>query len=76
MEKQAEEKAMAKKRERVLKQWVRLVHGLRIRQKLQEQYGSKAAEEKGLDTGRDVKQKEDDQVCATFVGCVAWILIY
>ena len=68
MEKQAEEKAMAKKRERVLKQWIRLVHGLRIRQKLQEQYGSKATEGKGLDTEENVKQREGDQVCYIAVG--------
>ncbi|KAJ7741359.1 hypothetical protein B0H16DRAFT_1565520 [Mycena metata] len=37
-EKDAAEKARAKKRERVLKRWTRLVHGLRIRQSFQEEY--------------------------------------
>ncbi|KAF8215000.1 hypothetical protein K438DRAFT_1800573 [Mycena galopus ATCC 62051] len=37
-ENDAAEKARAKKRERVLKRWTRLVHGLRIRQSLQEEY--------------------------------------
>ncbi len=35
----AEEKARKKREERVIKQWTRLIHGLRIRQRLQEQYG-------------------------------------
>ncbi|KAF7314708.1 hypothetical protein MKEN_00944800 [Mycena kentingensis (nom. inval.)] len=34
----AAEKARAKRRDRVLKRWIRLVHGLRIRQSLQEEY--------------------------------------
>ncbi|CCM04912.1 uncharacterized protein FIBRA_07109 [Fibroporia radiculosa] len=34
----AEEKRRAKQQEQVLKRWTRLVHGLRIRQRLQEQY--------------------------------------
>nr|GAT55865.1 predicted protein [Mycena chlorophos] len=37
-EQDAAAKARAKKRDRVLKRWVRLVHGLRIRQSLQEEY--------------------------------------
>ncbi|KAJ7274130.1 hypothetical protein C8J57DRAFT_1506245 [Mycena rebaudengoi] len=37
-ENDAAEKARTKKRERVLKRWKRLVHGLRIRQSLQEEY--------------------------------------
>ncbi|KAJ3503963.1 hypothetical protein NLJ89_g8197 [Agrocybe chaxingu] len=39
-EREADEKARIKKEDRVLKQWTRLIHGLRIRQRLQEQYGS------------------------------------
>ncbi|KAJ7439239.1 hypothetical protein FB451DRAFT_1344313 [Mycena latifolia] len=37
-ENDAAEKARAKKRDRVLKRWTRLVHGLRIRKSLQEEY--------------------------------------
>ncbi|KAJ7256831.1 hypothetical protein B0H12DRAFT_1202006 [Mycena haematopus] len=37
-ENDAAQKAQAKKREQVLKRWTRLVHGLRIRQSLQEEY--------------------------------------
>jgi hypothetical protein len=40
-EQEAEEKARTKLQERVIKRWTRLVHGLRIRQRLQEQYGDK-----------------------------------
>jgi xeroderma pigmentosum group C-complementing protein len=38
----AEEKARAKREERVIKQWTRLIQGLRIRQRLREQYGTKS----------------------------------
>lgn len=38
----AEEKARVKREERVIKQWTRLIQGLRIRQRLQEQYGTKS----------------------------------
>ncbi|KAF7298687.1 hypothetical protein MIND_00815900 [Mycena indigotica] len=37
-EQDAAAKARAKRRDRVLKRWIRLVHGLRIRQSLQEEY--------------------------------------
>ncbi|KAJ7464776.1 hypothetical protein B0H11DRAFT_2051338 [Mycena galericulata] len=37
-ENDAAEKARAKRRDRVLKRWTRLVHGLRIRQSLQDEY--------------------------------------
>ncbi|RDB14699.1 DNA repair protein rhp41 [Hypsizygus marmoreus] len=40
-EQDAEEKARVKREERVLKQWTRLIQGLRIRQRLQEQYATK-----------------------------------
>ncbi|KAL4250566.1 transglutaminase-like superfamily protein [Abortiporus biennis] len=42
-EKEAEEKRRAKRHEHVIKRWTRLIHGLRIRQRLQEQYASKDA---------------------------------
>ncbi|KAF9560913.1 Rad4-domain-containing protein [Agrocybe pediades] len=41
-EAEAEEKARIKKEDRVLKHWVKLIHGLRIRQRLQDQYGTKS----------------------------------
>ncbi|KAJ3862027.1 hypothetical protein EV359DRAFT_46026 [Lentinula novae-zelandiae] len=41
-EREASEKAQIKQRERVLKQWTRLVHGLRIRQRLREQYADRS----------------------------------
>ncbi|KAF9066475.1 hypothetical protein BDP27DRAFT_1423852 [Rhodocollybia butyracea] len=44
-EREASEKARRKKEERVLKQWTRLVHGLRIRQRLQAQYADRRGEE-------------------------------
>lgn len=44
-EKDAEEKARVKREERVLKHWTRLVQGLRIRQRLQEQYATKPEEQ-------------------------------
>ena len=34
-----EEKARMKREEKVIKQWTRLIQGLKIRQRLQEQYG-------------------------------------
>jgi xeroderma pigmentosum group C-complementing protein len=51
-EQEAEEKARTKLQERVIKRWTRLVHGLRIRQRLQEQYGDKpqTEEQHWLDT--------------------------
>ncbi|KAH8114490.1 Rad4-domain-containing protein [Phellopilus nigrolimitatus] len=39
-EREAEEKERAKRKERVIKRWTRLIHGLRIRQRLQEQYAN------------------------------------
>jgi len=35
-----EEKARTKREEKVIKQWTRLIQGLKIRQRLQEQYGT------------------------------------
>ncbi|THU97115.1 Rad4-domain-containing protein [Dendrothele bispora CBS 962.96] len=40
-EQDAERKARIKKEERVIKQWTRIIHGLRIRQRLQDQYVAK-----------------------------------
>ncbi|KAJ3787651.1 hypothetical protein GGU10DRAFT_426726 [Lentinula aff. detonsa] len=48
-EREALEKAQLKKKERVIKQWTRLVHGLRIRQRLQEQYADRLGEGESTD---------------------------
>lgn len=47
-EQEAEEKARLKKEDRVLKHWTRLIQGLRIRQRLQEQYSNKPNAEKAI----------------------------
>ncbi|TFK33041.1 hypothetical protein BDQ12DRAFT_716098 [Crucibulum laeve] len=44
-EREAEEKARFKREDRALKQWTRLIQGLRIRHRLKAQYGSKPNEE-------------------------------
>ncbi|KAJ7160117.1 hypothetical protein C8R46DRAFT_363273 [Mycena filopes] len=54
-EKEAADKARAKKRERVLKRWIRLVHGLRIRQSLQEEYKDRQPAVKPGEQGEDVE---------------------
>lgn len=55
-ERVAEEKARVKREERVIKQWTRLIQGLRIRQRLQEQYGTKSdrVSEKAVHKARDM----------------------
>lgn len=44
-EQHAEEKTRAKREERVVKHWTRLIQGLRVRQRLRAQYATKAGEE-------------------------------
>ncbi|KAG6885649.1 hypothetical protein C0993_011783 [Termitomyces sp. T159_Od127] len=44
-EQDAEEKNRIKREERVVKQWTRLIQGLRVRQRLREQYATKPQEE-------------------------------
>ncbi|TCD70140.1 hypothetical protein EIP91_004610 [Steccherinum ochraceum] len=46
-EHEAEQKRQAKRQERVIKRWTRLVHGLRIRQRLQEQYADRSERPSG-----------------------------
>lgn len=41
----ADEKARAKREDQAIKRWIRLVQGLRIRQRLQDQYASRTAED-------------------------------
>ncbi|KAF8157998.1 hypothetical protein B0H34DRAFT_707119 [Crassisporium funariophilum] len=59
-EREAEEKARIKREERVIKQWTRLVHGLRIRQRLLEQYGNKANDKKQSHRPQETKEEADD----------------
>ncbi|KAF8587586.1 Rad4-domain-containing protein [Ramaria rubella] len=55
----AEEKEQIKREERVLKRWTRLVQGLRIRKRLQEQYATQPStqtQHHGLDNREDVPE--------------------
>ncbi|KAJ3984402.1 hypothetical protein F5890DRAFT_1517301 [Lentinula detonsa] len=65
-EREALAKAQLKKKERVIKQWTRLVHGLRIRQRLQEQYADRLGEGENKDattrTASGNKSKEETNV--------------
>lgn len=56
-EREAEEKARIKREDRALKQWTRLIHGLRIRQRLQAQYG--AAPTPHTNSSRAASEKTD-----------------
>ncbi|KAJ3824900.1 hypothetical protein F5880DRAFT_1611580 [Lentinula raphanica] len=56
-EREAAEKNRIKKEERALKQWARLVHGLRIRQRLQEQYADRLDAETPTPTRASPKEK-------------------
>jgi hypothetical protein len=53
----AEEKARAKREDQAIKRWIRLVQGLRIRQRLQDQYASGTAE----DQKQQEKQSTDPE---------------
>lgn len=55
----AEEKATKKKRERAIKRWTQLIHGLRIRQRLQEQYAREGRE----DASGNVEEVPEIEVC-------------
>ncbi|KAF5344898.1 hypothetical protein D9758_011558 [Tetrapyrgos nigripes] len=66
-EQESERKARAKREERVIKQWTRLIHGLRIRQRLQAQYASNTTNDKaaettpqGMDVDRESHQHHDE----------------
>ncbi|PPQ71040.1 hypothetical protein CVT24_011921 [Panaeolus cyanescens] len=64
-EREAAEKAKTQKEERVIKQWTRLIQGLRIRDRLQKKYGtgsntpSKPAEEQPKDEAQEEAEAED-----------------
>ncbi|KAJ7213931.1 hypothetical protein GGX14DRAFT_518886 [Mycena pura] len=51
----AAEKARARRRDQVLKRWVRLVHGLRIRQSLQDEYKDRQPAADTREQGEDVE---------------------
>ena len=51
-----EEKARVKKEEKALQHWVKLVHGLRIRQRLQDQYSGKSTP--GPSTAKGAKSRK------------------
>ncbi|KAJ3752274.1 hypothetical protein EV360DRAFT_55515 [Lentinula raphanica] len=59
-EREAAEKNRIKKEERALKQWARLVHGLRIRQRLQEQYADRLDAETPTPTRATPKEKNKE----------------
>lgn len=63
-EREAEAKARTKREERVIKRWTRLVHGLRIRQRLQDQYSDKpqTGEQHWLDTQAHGTEGADEDV--------------
>ncbi|KAJ3735857.1 hypothetical protein DFJ43DRAFT_1207547 [Lentinula guzmanii] len=60
-EREALAKAQLKKKERVIKQWTRLVHGLRIRQRLQEQYADRLGKGKDEDGPADSSEQSKDE---------------
>jgi hypothetical protein len=57
----AEARARIKREERVIKHWKRLIQGLRIRQRLQEQYGTKKEKEE-REGGIDKEEQEQIEV--------------
>ncbi|KDQ62732.1 hypothetical protein JAAARDRAFT_190020 [Jaapia argillacea MUCL 33604] len=59
VEKAAEEKKQAKQHEQVLKRWIRLVQGLRIRQRLQKQYASEGRVQAEQPVGEDQDGQEE-----------------
>ncbi|KAG5638732.1 hypothetical protein H0H81_010542 [Sphagnurus paluster] len=71
-EQKAEEKARAKREERVIKQWSRLVHGLRIRQRLQAQYATKdhhpLEESSATAKGAQIQAQEENVVTMSHPG--------
>ncbi|KAI9568479.1 hypothetical protein HD554DRAFT_2172269 [Boletus coccyginus] len=58
-EQDAEERARAKRLERACKRWIRLVHGLRIRERLQRQYASGEADKQNATLGSQPHQSRE-----------------
>ncbi|KAL0069143.1 hypothetical protein AAF712_003829 [Marasmius tenuissimus] len=72
-EQDAEEKAKIKREERVIKLWTRLVHGLRIRQRLQEQYANNGGGESSTlpvvnEGERPEEEPKDNEVAGSTEG--------
>ncbi|KAF9021485.1 Rad4-domain-containing protein [Hymenopellis radicata] len=59
-EQDAQKKAQIKRRERAIKQWTRLIHGLRIRQRLQAQYARKPDVVQDNDPDKAAEEPEAD----------------
>ena len=61
----AEAKRAAKRREAVIKRWTKLIHGLRIRERLQEQYADRRDPEQPTERGGFVmEEEEEEKVCS------------
>lgn len=66
-EQEAEKKRRTKREEQVIKRWQRLIQGLRIRQRLQEQYAdrsepqSRTTKDESADAGVPTTEQEDQQ---------------
>ena len=71
-EKDAVQKEETKRKERVIKRWVKLIHGLRIRQRLRAQYTSGGVDE--LLTQPEMSLK--DTVCLIIIAYFVSCLIY
>lgn len=60
-EEEAEAKAQIKRDERIIKRWTRLVHGLRVRKRLKEQYAGDPQEERvWLDTQQAAEERHEE----------------
>ena len=68
----AEEKERIKREERVLKRWTRLVQGLRIRKRLQEQYANRPSNSQPQH-GVDNREVSDEQpTCCHVVSLIVF----
>ncbi|KAF8073973.1 hypothetical protein FPV67DRAFT_1606155 [Lyophyllum atratum] len=76
-EQNAQEKARVKREERVIKQWTRLVHGLRIRQRLQAQYATKPdGEQPSQDVHLKTSHDTEDAQLGTSDVCLFSLCFY
>jgi hypothetical protein len=66
-EQDAAEREREKKYERVMKRWVRLVQGLRIRQRLQAQYASDMPKEVTISVPIEVQVSLARTICASIL---------
>ncbi|KAK0243924.1 hypothetical protein EDD85DRAFT_806100 [Armillaria nabsnona] len=60
-EQDAQEKARVKREEKAIKRWTRLIHGLRIRQRLQEQYAGRGEEDKATEKEKGDEENQPEQ---------------